>query len=285
MGTAFKELGLRREDLVVSTKLAQCGDGVNDKFNSRKHIVEGLDNSLKRLQMDYVDVVFSHRPDYETSLEETCAAFHHVIEQGKAFYWGTSEWPAQRIIAAIGICEKNGWHKPITEQPQYNMMHRTRFEGEYAFLFENFGYGTTIWSPLAGGILTGKYNDGEIPEGSRFALQQSMGNKFQRYFGPGKKENTVAMFKAIKATADELGCTQAQLALAWALANQDTSVAICGFTRLEQLQDNLGALTVFKKWTPELDARLEAILGNKPEQEMNFRERALIPNRRSVLKK
>lgn len=183
MGAAFKELGLRREDLVVSTKIFSCGSGVNDKFGSRKHIIEGLDNSLKRLQLEYVDVVFSHRPDYETTLEETCAAFHHVIEQGKAFYWGTSEWPAQRIVAAIGICEKNGWHKPIVEQPQYNMVWRQRFEGEYAHLFATTGYGTTIWSPLCSGLLSGKYNDGEVPEGSRFSLQKNLGRIFDRYFG------------------------------------------------------------------------------------------------------
>lgn len=117
MGRAFKELNLKREDLVVSTKLWKCGNGVNDKMLSRKHLLEGMDNSLKRLQLDYVDVVFCHRPDYECSLEETCRAMHTIIEDGKAFYWGTSEWPAQRIVAAIGICEKNNWHKPVVEQP------------------------------------------------------------------------------------------------------------------------------------------------------------------------
>jgi aryl-alcohol dehydrogenase-like predicted oxidoreductase len=154
-------------------------------------------------------VVFSHRPDYETSLEETCAAFHHVIEKGKAFYWGTSEWPAQRIAAAIGICEKNGWHKPIVEQPQYNMLVRKRFEGEYAHLFATTGYGTTIWSPLASGLLTGKYDEGEIPEGSRFDLQKSLGMIYARWFGEGKKEKTMATFKGLKAIAVEAGCSQA----------------------------------------------------------------------------
>lgn len=282
MGQAFKELGLRREDLVVSTKIFACGSGVNDRFNSRKHIIEGLDNSLKRLQLDYVDVVFSHRPDQETSLEETCAAFHSVIEQGKAFYWGTSEWPAQRIIAAIGICEKNGWHKPIVEQPQYNMAVRQRFEGEYAYLFATTGYGTTIWSPLCSGLLTGKYDSGEIPEGSRFAVQKSLGRIYDKYFGEGKKEKTIAMFKAIKAVADEIGCTQAQLALAWTIANKDTSVALCGFTKMEQFHDNMGALNVLAKWSPELEAKIEKALGNMPELEMNFRERKPIPNRRTL---
>jgi voltage-dependent potassium channel beta subunit len=282
MGVAFKELGLRREDLVVSTKILSCGNGVNDKFMSRKHIIEGLDNSLKRLQLDYVDVVFSHRPDYETSLEETCAAYHHVIEQGKAFYWGTSEWPASRIMAAIGICEKNGWHKPIVEQPQYNMLVRKRFEGEYAHLFAETGYGTTIWSPLAMGLLTGKYDSGEIPEGSRFSLQEYLGSYFKKYFGEGEKEKTQAKFAALKEIATELGGTQAQLALAWACANKDVSVALCGFTKMEQFEDNIGALKMLEKWTPEIEARVNAILNNAPEAEINFRERVPIPNRRVI---
>jgi aryl-alcohol dehydrogenase-like predicted oxidoreductase len=128
MGAALKELNVRREAIVVTTKLWKVGGGVNDHFGSRKHIVEGMQNSLKRLQLDYVDVVFSHRPDYECDLEETCAAFHYIIEKGWAFYWGTSEWTAPRIAAAMGICEKNGWHKPVVEQPQYNMLRREKFE-------------------------------------------------------------------------------------------------------------------------------------------------------------
>ncbi len=135
MGQAFKDLNVRRESIVVSTKVFRIGNGVNDSMMSRKHIIEGLQNSLKRLQLDYVDVVFSHRPDYETSLEECCAAMHYVIEKGLAFYWGTSEWTAPRIAAAIGICEKNGWHKPIVEQPQYSMVKRDKFEKDFHYVF------------------------------------------------------------------------------------------------------------------------------------------------------
>lgn len=135
MGRAFKELGFKREELVVSTKLFKIGQGVNDSFLSRKHIIEGINNSLKRLQLDYVDVCFCHRPDFETPLEETCRAMHYIIEQGKAFYWGTSEWPADRIAKAIEICERFGLHKPIVEQPQYSMLARNRFESEYRFIF------------------------------------------------------------------------------------------------------------------------------------------------------
>lgn len=148
MGAAFKELNVRRESIVVTTKLMKVGPGVNDSHSSRKHLIEGLKNALVRLQLEYVDIVYSHRPDYECDLEETCAAFHHMIEKGWAFYWGTSEWPAQRIAAAIGICEKNGWHKPIVEQPQYSMLRREKFERDYHYIFSDYKYGSTIWSPL-----------------------------------------------------------------------------------------------------------------------------------------
>ena len=206
MGRAFKELNVRRESIVVSTKIYKIGSGVNDSMGSRKHIVEGLQNSLKRLQLDYVDIVFSHRPDYECDLEETCAAMHYVIEKGLAFYWGTSEWTAQRIAAAIGICEKNNWHKPVVEQPQYSMVRREKFEREFHYVFSDYKYGSTIWSPLCQGILSGKYNDGSAPEGSRFE-KDGNGATFQRYFGPGKKETTLKMFAALADLAKELGCT------------------------------------------------------------------------------
>ena len=168
MGKALKELAFKREEIVVSTKLFKVGPGVNDCFLSRKHVIEGIQNSLKRLQLDYVDVIFCHRPDYETPLEETCRAMNWIIENNKAFYWGTSEWPADRISKAIEICERLNLHKPIVEQCQYSMLSRDRFENEYRRLFSENKYGTTIWSPLAGGILAGKYNDGVIPEGSRY---------------------------------------------------------------------------------------------------------------------
>jgi aryl-alcohol dehydrogenase-like predicted oxidoreductase len=171
MGRAFKELGFKREEIVVSTKLIRSGTGVNDTFLSRKHIIEGITNSLKRLQLDYVDVLFCHRPDYDTPLEETCRAMSWVIDNNKAFYWGTSEWPADRITKAIEICERYNLHKPIVEQPQYSMLVRDAFEKDYRRLFSEYKYGTTIWSPLAGGILAGKYNDGVAPEGSRYSAR------------------------------------------------------------------------------------------------------------------
>jgi aryl-alcohol dehydrogenase-like predicted oxidoreductase len=211
MGQALKDLNVRRESVVISTKIWKCSpNGLNDQMMSRKHIVEGLQNSLKRLQLDYVDVVFSHRPDYECSLEETCAAMHYVIEKGLAFYWGTSEWTAPRIAAAIGICEKNGWHKPIVEQPQYNMIKRDKFESEFHYVFQDYKIGSTIWSPLCQGILTGKYNEGVAPSGSRFDKENS-GNPFHRLFlqGEEKKAESLKMLNDLAALAKELGCTMA----------------------------------------------------------------------------
>ena len=210
MGRAFKELGVKREDLVVSTKLWRVGDGVNDQFLSRKHLLEGINNSLKRLQMDYVDVVFCHRPDFDTPLEETCRAMHTIIEQGKAFYWGTSMWPADRITKAIEICERLNLHKPIVEQPAYSLVRRNIVEKDYRRLFAEYKYGTTIWSPLAGGILTGKYNDGNIPEGSRYDKHKDfLKDTWNGVFGESKKEDTIRKLTALADLAKELGFTQA----------------------------------------------------------------------------
>lgn len=207
LGKAIKALNVERKDIVVSTKLVKCGNGVNDCGMGRKHIIEGLHNSLKRLDLDYVDVVFSHRPDREVPLEETLRAFDHLINTGKALYWGTSEWEADIITRAIEMCERLNLHKPIVEQPQYNMVHRANFEKNYRRVFSEYGYGTTIWSPLAGGILTGKYNSGDIPEGSRYDNHKSLDFIWQRLFGPGKKEGTIAMLQKLEDLSKELGYT------------------------------------------------------------------------------
>ncbi|RUS33167.1 NADP-dependent oxidoreductase domain-containing protein, partial [Jimgerdemannia flammicorona] len=172
MGLAIQKNGWKRSDLVISTKIFWGGKGPNDRGLSRKHIIEGLQASLKRLQLDYVDLVYAHRPDPDTPMEEIVRAFNFVIDRGMAFYWGTSEWSAQQITMAHTVAQRLGLMGPLMEQPQYNMFHRERFEKEYAPLFATFGMGTTVWSPLAGGILTGKYNDG-IPPDSRLALADS----------------------------------------------------------------------------------------------------------------
>jgi voltage-dependent potassium channel beta subunit len=280
MGNAIKELGFRREEIVVSTKLFKIGQGVNDSFLSRKHIIEGITNSLKRLQLDYVDVVFCHRPDYETPLEETCRAMHSVIESGKAFYWGTSEWTADRISKAIEICERLSLHKPIVEQPQYSMLCRSKFENEFRFLFKEYKYGTTIWSPLAGGILAGKYNDGNIPEGSRYDNHKMLDAIWKKHMGEGVKEVTLKKLNALADIAKELGYTQAQLSLAWAIANTDVSTCILGFSRVSQVEENLKALELYYKWTPEIEKKVRAALNTDPEDVMDWRKWSPLTNRR-----
>ncbi|CDW85421.1 aldo keto reductase family protein [Stylonychia lemnae] len=282
MGKAFKELSIKREDIVVSTKIFRCGAGVNDTFLSRKHIVEGLRASLKRLETEYVDVVFCHRPDFETPLEETVRAMSYVIDQGMAFYWGTSEWPADRISKAIELCERLNLHKPIVEQPQYSMFWRSSFEKDYRRIFSEYKYGSTIWSPLAGGILTGKYNDGVAPEGSRF--QNHIGYlapHWDRWFGEKSKEANLKRLNGLAEYAKELGYSQAQLALAWAVANQDVSTCILGFTKIEQVTENLKALELYLKWDESIENRCKEILFNDPEADMDWRKWAPLPSRRS----
>lgn len=281
MGRAFKELGLKREEIVVTTKIFKIGPGVNDTFLSRKHIIEGLNNSLKRLQLDYVDVVYCHRPDYDTPLEETVRALNQLIEDGKAFYWGTSEWPADRIAKAIEICERLNLHKPVVEQPQYNMLSRNTFESEYRRIFSEYKYGSTIWSPLAGGILTGKYNDGNIPEGSRYDTQKSLDRIWNTYMGPEKKDDTIKKLNLLADFAKELGYTQAQLSLAWAISNTDVSTALLGFSRLSQVDENLKALELYHKWNADIEKKIEGILGNGPEPTIDFRRWAPMEQRRT----
>jgi aryl-alcohol dehydrogenase-like predicted oxidoreductase len=215
MGVALKQLGAARKDFVLSTKIWTCGLQPNDRFLSRKHIIEGLRNCLKRLQVDYVDIVFAHRPDYETPLEEQVRAFSWCIDQGMAQYWGTSEWPADRHEQACQIAEKYHLHVPVVEQCQYNMFERNKMESEYRTLFETRQMGTTIWSPLYGGALSGKYNEGTLHEGSRG--QESMTSdklgylkpRWYKFFGPENIGKTTTMLQGIAAIAKDLGCTQA----------------------------------------------------------------------------
>lgn len=196
---------------------------------------------------------------------------HYLIENGLAFYWGTSEWTAARIAQAIACCETNNLHKPIVEQSQYNMLARDVFEKEYRDLFVSHGMGTTIWSPLASGLLSGKYNDGNIPDGSRFATDDGfMKMVFNRYLSPKTKDATVAKFAKLGELAKELNVTQPQLCLAWTLANTDVSVALLGFSRLSQVEENLKSIELYQRWTPEIDAKIEAILENKPDAVMDF---------------
>jgi len=280
MGNALKKLNTPRENLVVSTKLFKCGTGINSFGLSRKHIIEGLNNSLKRMQLDYVDIVFSHRHDHETPIEEVCKGFNWLIENNKAFYWGTSEWSSEQITEAYAVCDRLNLIRPVVEQPQYSMLWRDRFEVEYGHLFDTYKMGSTIWSPLAGGLLSGKYNNGEATEG-RFSSSDSQGgDKFKNMFLPENKEKSIKLLQGLGHIAKELGCSQAQLALAWTLKNKDVSTAIFGATKLSQVEDNVKAVELYKKITPEIEAKIEEVLANRPKPSTNWKKWSPFPPRR-----
>ena len=268
MGAVLSKSGWKRSDFVVSTKIFWGGEGPNVRGLSRKHVVEGTDAALARLQLDYVDLIFCHRPDFHTPVEETVRAMNHVIDQGKALYWGTSEWPAERILEAYHVARRERLIPPQMEQPQYNLFHRDRFEREYAPLYERIGLGTTIWSPLASGLLTGKYSNG-IPEGSRSTLKgyEWLSSRLQGEEAEAKIEKV----KELTVIADELGCTTAQLAIAWCLANPNVSTVITGASRPEQVRENMKAIDVYERLTPEVLEKIEGIIDNEPEQEPDLR--------------
>jgi voltage-dependent potassium channel beta subunit len=258
MGQALKALGWPRLNYLVSTKffwgLDRQGEAVNrrDTLN-RKYLMQAIDGSLKRFGLEHIDLIYCHRPDPHTPIEETVRAMSDIITQGKALYWGTSEWSAADIRAAWEIAERHHLHQPVMEQPQYHLFHRTRVEQEYARLYEDIGLGLTTWSPLASGLLTGKYKDG-IPPGSRGTVENYA---FLRDGLTNPAKN--AAVAQLQPVADELGCTLAQLAIAWAAKNPRVSTVITGASRVEQLRQNLGALDVLNKLTPEVLARIDAV--------------------------
>ncbi|MBT9455693.1 MAG: aldo/keto reductase [Burkholderiaceae bacterium] len=258
MGEAFKALKWPRLNYIVSTKffwgLDRDGHATNrrDTLN-RKYLMQAIDGSLQRMQLDFIDLIYCHRPDPHTPIEETVRAMSDIISQGKALYWGTSEWSAADIRAAWEIAERHHLHKPVMEQPQYHLFHRTRVEQEYARLYDEIGLGLTTWSPLASGLLTGKYIKG-VPEGSRGAME-SMSFLRDGLTDPAKNA-AVAQLAEIAA---ELGGNVAQLAIAWLNKNPRVSTVILGASKLSQLQDNLGALELTPKLTPEVLARIDAI--------------------------
>lgn len=268
LGNALKKLDVPRENLVISTKIFKSGMGVNDAFLSRKHIIEGLRNSLKRLQLEYVDVVFCHRPDARTPLEETCRAMNWVIEKGLAFYWGTSDWSAAEIIEAYGVCDRLNLIRPICEQPQYNLFVREKFESEYTILFSKYKMGTTIWSPLMSGFLTGKYIN-EIPKGSRMDVFQANAKLHYDLFEKNKNDYNPKLLK-LKALAERLGFSLANLAIAWTVKNPHVSTCILGASKLEQIQENLKALDLVPLFTDEVEKEIEEILANGPLGDMDW---------------
>lgn len=233
MGEILRDF--KREDLVISTKIFWGGDGPNDTGLSRKHLLEGTYNALQRLQLEYVDLLFAHRPDPDTSIEETVRAMDYLVRSGQCLYWGTSEWSAKQIGEAYTLSYQLGCVPPSMEQPEYNLFNRNKIESEYLPLFDEWGMGTTIWSPLNGGVLTGKYNEG-IPEGSRLAERPQTQGRLTK--------ERLDVCKKLAIIANDVGCTMAQLALAWCLRNPNVSTAIIGATKPDQLEDNLGALNV-----------------------------------------
>ena len=259
MGQAFKALKWPRLNYVVSTKFFWgLDDGAASPVNrrntlNRKYLSQAIDGSLARMGLDFIDLVYCHRSDPATPIEETVQAMSDMITHGKALYWGTSEWSAGDIRAAWEIADRHHLHKPVMEQPQYHLFHRKRVEQEYARLYEDIGLGLTTWSPLASGLLTGKYKDG-IPSGSRGAMQ-SMGF-LAKGLSDAARNKAVAQLEGIAA---ELGCQVAQLAIAWAAKNPRVSSVITGASKLSQLQSNLGAVDVIGKLTPEVMAKIDAI--------------------------
>ena len=257
MGKVIKRAKWPRKDLVVSTKIFWGGAGPNDKGLSRKHLIEGTKASLERLELDYVDLLYCHRPDPETPVEETVRAMTHLVNQGKAFYWGTSEWSREELLEAYAAAKAHHLIPPAMEQPEYNMFARNRVEKEYHPLYEQFGLGTTVWSPLASGLLTGKYGDG-IPADSRGSVPgyEWLRDQFTSEEGRRKIEKV----KKLLPLAKELQCSMAQFALAWCLKNPHVSSVITGASRPEQVQENMKALDVARLLTPKVMSRVDAIL-------------------------
>jgi voltage-dependent potassium channel beta subunit len=276
MGNALKELDWPRDEYVLSTKIF-FGTGrkePNTRGLSRKHVVEGLKSSLARLQQPYVDIVLAHRPDHATPMKEIVEGFTQVIRNlNLAYYWGTSEWSATQIQEATQIAERYNLIAPIAEQPQYNAFHRERFEVEYAPLFNQYQYGTTIWSPLASGLLTGKYNDG-IPEGSRFANHKDFFESTVASLEKPEGKAKIEKVRKLTKIAERLGGNMTQLALAWAAKNPNVSTVILGATKVEQIEDNCKAIKLLEKLDDKTMQEIEEILDNKPAPAPKFgRER------------
>lgn len=262
MGRILKKKKWDRTSYTVSSKAFWGWRGKQNKPNqtglSRKHIMEACDEALQRLQVDYLDLFFCHRPDKKTPIEETVWAMNHLLQQGKILYWGTSEWSGVELMEAHRVCQHYRLIGPTMEQPQYNLFEREKMENEYLEIFKNVGLGTTIWSPLAAGLLSGKYNDG-VPEDSRFALQG-----FDWLRDKWVMDDKVKRVKKLSELANKLGITTAALSIAWCIKNPHVSTAILGATKKAQLVDNLKALEVVEKLTTDVMDKIEAIMKTKP---------------------
>lgn len=267
MGEALASLKWTRDSYVVSSKVFWGGTKPTQRGLSAKHVTDACHAALRRLQVDYLDLYFCHRPDMDTPIEETVRAMHTLILQGKVLYWGTSEWSAQQITEAHLVARSMGLTPPTMEQPQYNLFERQKIEAEYAPIYDSFGLGTTIWSPLASGLLTGKYNDG-IPSDSRVNLPgyEWLREELQSDDGQAR----LVKIKALAKLAAEVGLPLHHLALLWCLQNPRVSTVILGASRQAQLQDNLSALGSKAKMTPDVMAAIEETVQNKPKQPQRF---------------
>lgn len=267
MGQALQELGWGRDSYVVSSKVFWGGQKPTQRGLSKKHIHDAAHAALRRLQVDYLDLFFCHRPDIDTPIEETVRAMDDLIRQGKVLYWGTSEWSAQQITEAHAVAREWRLTPPTMEQPQYNLFERAKVEGDYLSVYDTYGLGTTIWSPLASGLLTGKYNSG-MPNDARAMLP---GYEWLReQFESAEGQSRLAKVRDLARIADEAGLSLTHMALLWCLANPRVSTVILGASRLTQLQDNLAALDHRAKMTPDLLEAIEAVVQNRPEPPRRF---------------
>jgi len=267
MGNALKKLGWSRDGFCVSSKVYWGGERPTQRGLHRKHIHDACHAALRRLQVDYLDLFFCHRPDLETPIEETVRSMHDLVQQGKVLYWGTSEWSAQQIQAAYGQARQFGLTPPTMEQPQYNMLHRDRVEREYHQLYSGIGLGTTIWSPLASGVLTGKYRDG-IPDDSRMALPDYAWLRERIETAEGRAQ--IEKAEALALVAAELGLSRAQLAIAWCLKNPNVSTVILGASRVQQLEENLDSLDKLPLLDDGVLQAIESVLQNRPALPQQF---------------
>ena len=283
LGRALKQCGKKREDYVVSTKIFFGTDRKtpNCQGNTRKHLIEGLNASLKRLQLDYVDVVFAHRHDEDVPIEETVLGFAQLIKDGKAFYWGTSEWTAAQIIEAMWVADKFGVPGPVAGQNQYNLLHRKDQEATYGYLFDKFGYGTTIWSPVAGGLLTNKFTEDIDLKGTRFEIPIfAKAWNFYDYFTPERAKESQKKWKELLEIAKELGTDNLSiLAIAWCVKNKEVSTVIAGLAKIQYVEDAVTAVAIAKKFTKETEERINKLFP-APDAGFNWKTRQMNTNRR-----
>lgn len=269
MGKVLKKMGWRRDSYIVSSKVFWGGELPTQMGLSRKHVVEACHAALKRLQVEHLDLYFCHRPDQNTPIEETVWAMHTLVMQGKILYWGTSEWSASQIAEAHAVASAHHLIPPTMEQPEYNLFTREKVEREFLPLYRSFGLGTTIWSPLASGVLTGKYSQG-IPKDSRMNVPgyEWLKKRYQSEDGLSRIEKA----RKLESVAKKLGVSLTHLSLAWCLKNPHVSTVILGASRAEQLKDNLAAMPVVNKLTSDLLGEIEAIVQTQPKPEPDYTE-------------